>query len=186
MSVTKLNGEHIWESHKQSQLHLDITNQTKQIKKTSFEDVSDFNNQFGVLQLDKPSLDDIKFIDSRMALIREEMRELEEAVKDKDMVETVDALTDILYVVYGMGYSLNIDLDKAFDIVHESNMSKICLNEEDAKKTVEWYKNNDTRYKTPAYRVNKAGNFVVYDVDTRKILKSIHYKPASLREISKN
>ena len=184
MAETKLDSERIWDSHKQSQLHLGIRKQSIQIKKSSFEDVSDFNSQFGVLQLNKPSLDDITFIDSRMALIREEMRELEEAVKDKDIVETVDALTDILYVVYGMGYSLNVNLDKAFDNVHESNMSKICLTEEDAKKTVEWYKNNETRYKTPAYRVNKAGNFVVYDVDTRKILKSIHYKPASLREIS--
>ena len=81
MAETKLDGEQIWESHKQSQFHLGITKQPIQIKKSSFEDVSDFNSQFGVLQLNKPSLDDITFIDSRMALIREEMRELEEAVK---------------------------------------------------------------------------------------------------------
>ena len=157
----------------------------EQITKTSFKKVIDFNSQFGVLQLENPSLDDTNFIDSRMALIREEMNELEDAVKEKDIVETVDALTDILYVVYGMGYSLNIDLDKAFNIVHESNMSKICLNEEEAKETVEWYKNNETRYETPTYRVNNAGNFVVYDEITRKILKSINYKPADLKDISK-
>jgi predicted HAD superfamily Cof-like phosphohydrolase len=152
---------------------------------TNFNKVSDFNAQFGVFQLVKPSLDDEPFIDTRMALIREEMSELEEAVKNKDMVETVDALTDILYVVYGMGYSLNINLDKAFNNVHESNMSKICLTEEIAKETVEWYKNNQTRYTTPTYRMNNSRNYVVYDEKTRKVLKSIHYTPANLKEFNK-
>ena len=150
---------------------------------TPFEDVCDFNRQFGVKQLEKPCLDDIPLIESKMALIREEMRELEDAVKNKDLVETVDALTDILYVVYGMGYGLNINLDAAFKIVHESNMSKMCLNEEDAKDTVEWYLQNDTRYATPTYRVNAAGNYVVYDENTKKILKSIDYIAADLKDL---
>jgi len=148
--------------------------------KTNFQDVCDFNTQFGVKKLDTPSLEDEPFIESKMALIREEMSELEEAVKNKDLVETVDALTDILYVVLGMGYGLNINLDEAFKIVHESNMSKICLTEQEAKDTVAWYKINQTRYMTPKYRVNSAGNYVVYDEATRKILKSIYYKPADL------
>lgn len=148
--------------------------------KTNFEDVCDFNAQFGVKQLDIPCLDDEAFIESKMALIREEMSELEEAIKNKDLVETVDALTDILYVVLGMGYGININLDQAFKIVHESNMSKMCLTEEVAKETVEWYKQNEPRYTTPTYRINSAGNYVVYDEKTRKILKSIYYKPANL------
>ena len=147
---------------------------------SSFKKVCDFNKQFGVKQLPNPSLEDEKFIDSRMALIREEMRELEDSVKNKDMVETVDALTDIMYVVLGMAYSLNIDLDKAFDIVHESNMSKMCCSEEKAIETVEWYKKNDNRYDTPSYRKNENGNFIVYNESTRKILKSIDYTPADL------
>jgi hypothetical protein len=151
--------------------------------KTSFEDVCDFNTQFGVKKLDTPCLDDEPFIESKMALIREEMRELEEAVKNKDLVETVDALTDILYVVLGMGYGLNVNLDEAFKIVHESNMSKMCLTEEVAIQTVAWYKQNEPRYTTPTYRVNSAGNYVVYDEATRKILKSIYYKPADLNYV---
>lgn len=148
--------------------------------KSNFEDVCDFNTQFGVKKLNIPSLDDEPFIESKMALIREEMSELEEAVKNKDLIETVDALTDILYVVLGMGYGINVNLDQAFKIVHESNMSKICLTEEIAIQTVEWYKENEPRYTTPTYRVNSAGNYVVYDEKTRKILKSIYYKPAEL------
>lgn len=148
--------------------------------KTNFEDVCDFNSQFGVNKLNAPCLDDETFIESKMALIREEMSELEEAVKNKDLVETVDALTDILYVVLGMGYGINVNLDEAFKIVHESNMSKMCLTEEVAIQTVEWYKQNEPRYTTPTYRLNSAGNYVVYDEKTRKILKSIYYKPADL------
>ena len=156
---------------------------TSYTAKTSFEDVCDFNAQFGVKKLDAPCLDDEPFIESKMALIREEMSELEEAVKNKDLVETVDALTDILYVVLGMGYGLNVNLDKAFKIVHESNMSKMCLTEEVAIQTVEWYKQNEPRYTTPTYRLNSAGNYVVYDEKTRKILKSIYYKPADLHSL---
>jgi predicted HAD superfamily Cof-like phosphohydrolase len=151
--------------------------------KTNFEDVCDFNAQFGVKKLDTPCLDDESFIESKMALIREEMSELEEAVKNKDLVETVDALTDILYVVLGMGYGLNVNLDQAFKIVHESNMSKMCLTERVAMDTVEWYKRNEPRYTTPTYRLNSAGNYVVYDEKTRKILKSIYYKPADLNYV---
>jgi hypothetical protein len=99
------------------------------------------------------------------------------------MLETVDALTDIMYVVLGMGYSLNIDLDKSFNIVHESNMSKMCSSEEKAIQTVEWYKKNDNRYDTPTYRKNSNGNFIVYNESTRKILKSIDYTPANLNSV---
>jgi predicted HAD superfamily Cof-like phosphohydrolase len=148
-----------------------------------FQQVSDFNSQFGIKQLERPSLNDESFIDSRMALIREEMHELEDAVKNKDLVETVDALTDILYVVLGMGYSLNVNLDKAFDIVHASNMSKICLTENDAKDTVEWYKQFEPRYTSPTYRLNNQGKYVVFDEKTRKILKSVDYCPADLKSI---
>jgi NTP pyrophosphatase (non-canonical NTP hydrolase) len=158
-----------------------ITTATTYNAKTNFDDVCDFNAQFGVKKLDTPCLGDERFIESKMALIREEMSELEEAVKNKDLVETVDALTDILYVVLGMGYGLNVNLDKAFKIVHESNMSKMCLTEEIAIQSVEWYKQNESRYTTPTYRVNSAGNYVVYDEKTRKILKSIYYKPADLK-----
>ena len=63
-----------------------------------------------------------------MDLIREEVEELEQGYNDGDLVAIADALTDILYVVYGMGHSLGIDLDKCFNHIHSSNMSKLDSN----------------------------------------------------------
>ena len=75
-------------------------------------------------------------------MITEEYNELLEAVENHDYVETVDALADIMYVVLGMGRAIGVDLQKAFDIVHDSNMSKLCVSEEEAKQTVECINNN--------------------------------------------
>ena len=120
-----------------------------------------------------------------MSLISEEVKELEKAVHDHDMVETIDALADILYVVYGMGARIGIDLDEAFDIVHESNMSKLCSTEEEAKQTVAFYeqqfKDNRSSYDSPTIRKSDDGRkFVVYNKSTGKVLKSIKYTPANL------
>jgi len=113
----------------------------------------------------------------RMALIDEEVEELRDALINKDRVEVIDALSDILYVVYGAGKTFGIDLDKSFDIVHESNMSKFCKTEEEAKATVKYYEQNIKLYKTPTYRQN-GDLWIVYNEDTGKILKSINYTPA--------
>jgi predicted HAD superfamily Cof-like phosphohydrolase len=124
-----------------------------------------------------PDLNNEKLTSFRMSLIDEEVGELREALKNKDRVEVIDALADILYVVYGAGKSFGIDLDNAFDIVHRSNMSKFCKTEEEAKKTVEWYKINDSRYDSPEYR-QKGDLWIVYNKSTGKILKSVEYTPA--------
>lgn len=159
---------------------------------TNFEKVVDFNEQFGVHILEKPSSsvfeEHPKLVKLRMDLIREEVSELEEAVKDKDLIETVDALADILYVVYGMGASFGIDLDKAFNLVHESNMSKLCVSEDEAKETVEWYKNeydnNRLPYDSPDYRKSMNDKYwVVYNKSTGKVLKSINYHPVDLKPL---
>ena len=162
------------------------------MSETNFEKVVDFNRQFGVKIFDKPQVnifdEDKKLVELRMNLIREEVQELEEAVKNKDYVETVDALADILYVVYGMGSSIGIDLDKAFNLVHESNMSKLCKTEDEAKNTVKWYeeqyKNNALPYDTPSYRKSHNNKYwVVYNKSTGKILKSINYNAVDLKEL---
>ena len=99
-------------------------------------------------------------------------------------VETIDALADILYVVYGAGASFGIDLDKAFDIVHKSNMSKLCISEKEAIETVEWYKKNSTVYDSPSYRKSEDNKFwVIYNKSTGKVLKSIKYTPANFEEM---
>lgn len=157
---------------------------------SNFEKVIEFNTSFGVPvkeTLDKTVFDtNPKLVEYRMSLINEEVQELNEAVKNKDTKETIDALADILYVVYGMGASLGIDLDKAYDIVHKSNMSKLCKTEEEAKETVEWYLKNEKRYDSPKYRLSQDGkNYVVYNESTQKVLKNIHYKPADFSDMLK-
>ena len=147
---------------------------------SNFKKFLEFNKSFGVQIFDKIqkniTKDDPKLIKYRLSLIIEEAEELKEAVKNHDFKEIVDALADLLYVVYGMGTSIGVNLDKAFNIVHESNMSKLCNTEEEARETVEWYKNNEKRYDSPNYRKSDDGTkWVVYNESTKKILKSINY-----------
>jgi predicted HAD superfamily Cof-like phosphohydrolase len=116
----------------------------------------------------------------RMDLIREEMRELEEAVEQKNIVEVRDALADILYVVYGMQDTLGIDGDNDYSIVHNSNMSKFCISEEEATKTVhsyqERYNKGEVPYDSPYTHFLKNQNkWVVKNRSTGKVLKSINY-----------
>ena len=155
--------------------------ETNDKSNSNFKKVLDFNKSFGIQVFDKIqkniTKDDPKLIKYRLSLITEEAEELKEAVENHDFKEIVDALADILYVVYGMGTSIGVDLDKAFNIVHKSNMSKLCNTEEEAIETVEWYKNNEKRYDSPNYRKSDDGTkWVVYNESTKKILKSINYK----------
>ena len=92
---------------------------------TNFEQVKNFMQTFGQEVRAKVSFPDNKKISLRLSLIKEELCELEEAVKKKDIKEVADALTDILYVTYGAGHAFGIDLDKCFEEVQKSNMSKL-------------------------------------------------------------
>ena len=113
--------------------------------------------------------------------------ELKDAIKERDFTEVIDALGDILYVVYGAGTSFGIDLDKAFSLIHDSNMTKLCKTEEEAVQTVEWYKANESRYDTPAYRLSDDKKYyVVYNKSTGKILKSINYSPVKFDSMLSN
>ena len=93
--------------------------------KTNFEKVKEFHQTFGIESLDSPTFPSDRIQKLRIELIREEFEELKEAIADNDIVEVADALTDILYVVYGAGDAFGIDLDKCFNEVHRSNMSKL-------------------------------------------------------------
>ena len=92
---------------------------------TNFELVGDFMETFGQQVETQPTWPDFSTRELRVDLIEEEVEELVEAIANKDMVEIADALTDILYVVYGAGHAFGIDLDECFTEVHASNMSKI-------------------------------------------------------------
>ena len=92
---------------------------------TNFEKVGLFMKTFGQDVKTKPSLSTKKINDLRISLIQEELNELKEAINNNDLIETADALTDILYVTYGAGQAFGINLDKCFDEVQNSNMSKL-------------------------------------------------------------
>ncbi|XWV25221.1 nucleoside triphosphate pyrophosphohydrolase [Tupanvirus deep ocean] len=148
---------------------------------TNFQCVGEFHEVFGhpkPATLQKNILsENPKLAQFRLSLIREEFNELNHAVEQNDMVEVIDALGDILYVVYGMGQAFGIDLDRAFRIVHASNMSKLCKNEQEAKETIEHYKtvpgfeNVEVKYRL----ASDGKHYVIYNSETGKILKSKYF-----------
>ena len=95
---------------------------------TNFEKVGIFMKTFGQEVKDKPSFSTEKINNLRISLIEEELKELKDAMECKDLLEVADALTDILYVTYGAGHAFGINLDKCFDEVQSSNMSKLDSN----------------------------------------------------------
>ena len=92
---------------------------------SNFRKVGTFMKTFGQEVKTSPSLSTDKINKLRIELIKEELEELTEAMKNNDLLEVADALTDILYVTYGAGHAFGIDLDKCFDEVQNSNMSKL-------------------------------------------------------------
>ena len=92
---------------------------------TNFESVKKFMETFGQETKEKACFPDDKISSLRYDLIKEELNELKEAMDKKDIKEVADALTDILYVTYGAGHAFGIDLDKCFEEVQNSNMSKL-------------------------------------------------------------
>ena len=97
---------------------------------SNFQKVGIFMKTFGQEVKTKPSLSSDKINNLRVKLIEEELEELRVAINNGDLKETVDALTDILYVTYGAGHAFGVNLDKCFDEVQRSNMSKLGENGE--------------------------------------------------------
>ena len=155
--------------------------------KTNFEKVTEFNTAFEAVVNTVPKLDifrsDPELVKNRLALITEEYNELREAIENRDLVETVDALCDLLYVTEGFFNALGVDATKAFDVVHSSNMTKLCTLEEEAKLSVDKYR-EEGRYKEPSYRLSRCGRYwIVFDAATKKILKNINYVSADFRDV---
>ena len=92
---------------------------------SNFEDVKTLMKTFGQMVRTKPQFPDEETMQLRYDLIKEELNELEQAMKTKNLKEIADALTDILYVTYGAGYAYGINLDKCFKEVQRANMSKL-------------------------------------------------------------
>ena len=92
---------------------------------SNFESVGDFMEAFGQEVLEAPTVPDFNLSQLRIDLIEEEVQELRDGIDKGSMLEIADALTDILYVVYGAGHAFGIDLDECFFEVHRSNMTKL-------------------------------------------------------------
>ena len=120
---------------------------------SNFNKVKTFMNTYGQEIRDNASFPDKKIVQLRIDLIQEELNELKDAINNNDIIEVADALTDILYVTYGAGHSFGINLDKCFNEVQDSNMSKLDEN------------------KQPIYN------------DSGKVLKGPNYYPPNLKKI---
>ena len=121
---------------------------------TNFNSVKKFMEVFGQEVKTKAEFPPEKIIKLRYNLIKEELDEFEEALKDRDLKEVADALTDILYVTYGAGHAFGIDLDKCFNEVQMSNMSKL---DEDGKPI---YNDHGKVMKGPKYFQPDLGKFI--------------------------
>ncbi len=121
---------------------------------TNFNNVKKFMEVFGQEVKTKAEFPSEKIIKLRYNLIKEELDEFDQALKNKDIKEVADALTDILYVTYGAGHAFGIDLDKCFDEVQRSNMSKLG---EDGKPI---YNDQGKVMKGPKYFQPDLGKFI--------------------------
>ena len=122
---------------------------------TNFEKVGQFMKTFGQEIKSKSSLSSEKINNLRIALIQEELEELKQAINQKNLLEVADALTDLLYVTYGAGHAFGIDLDKCFEEVQKSNMSKL---DENGKPI---YSENGKVLKGPNYFKPNLSNFLL-------------------------
>ena len=123
---------------------------------SNFSKVGIFMKTFGQEVKNKPSFSTDKINKLRLDLIKEELSELTEALKNKDLLEVADALTDILYVTYGAGHAFGINLDKCFAEVQNSNMSKLGI---DGKPI---YNDKGKVMKGPNYFKPNLGKFVAW------------------------
>ena len=146
--------------------------------------VAAFHKTFKHPILDSPQIPSPERCALRVSLISEELEELRDAIKDKDIVEIADALCDIQYVLSGavLEFGLGDKFADLFNEVQRSNMSKACNSVEEAEATIAYYNKKDG---TKAYYREEDGKFLVYRVGDNKTLKSINYSPADIEGMLK-
>ncbi len=144
--------------------------------------VAEFHRTFKHPILSLPQIPSEDRCKLRISLISEELKELEDAVKNKDLVEIADALCDIQYVLSGaiLEFGLGEKFNALFEEVQRSNMSKACNSEKEAIDTVAFYKAKDG---TECYYYEEGGRWLVYRKADQKTIKSINYSPADLQKI---
>ncbi len=144
--------------------------------------VSEFHKTFQHPILDTPQIPAEQRCRLRVNLIVEELQELEEAIKDNDLVEISDALCDIQYVLSGaiLEFGLGDKFSELFNEVQRSNMSKACRSIEEAEATIAHYREKDG---IDCFYQEKDGLYLVYRKDDHKTMKSVNYSPADLNSI---
>ena len=146
--------------------------------------VAEFHKTFQHPILEKPTIPDETRCQLRVSLIAEELKELEHAIADHNIVEIADALCDIQYVLSGavLEFGLADRFKALFDEVQRSNMSKACNSEQEAMDTVDYYQRERN---TECYYQQVDGKWLVYRKSDNKTIKSINYSPADLESVLK-
>lgn len=147
----------------------------------SLTSVAEFHKTFQHPILEEPQIPSESRCKLRVSLIAEELKELEEAIDNKDIVEIADALCDIQYVLSGaiLEFGLKDKFNALFEEVQRSNMSKACKNEEEAIATQEHYRAKGVE----SYYKQVDGLYLVFREGDNKTLKSVNYSPADLKRI---
>lgn len=155
---------------------------TKMEKLDALNQVAEFHRTFKHPILEEPQIPSEKRCNLRVSLIAEELKELQEAIEQKDLVEIADALCDIQYVLSGavLEFGLGDKFKTLFDEVQRSNMSKTCKSLEEAEATMAHYKAKDG---VESYFEKEGDHYLVYRTADNKTLKSVNYSPADLRSI---
>ena len=146
--------------------------------------VAEFHTTFKHPILSHPQIPAENRCKLRVALLAEELKELEVAILENDIVGVADALCDLQYVLSGavLEFGLGNKFQALFNEVQRSNMSKACRNEQEAKDTVEYYKQKDG---TQCHYKQEGDKWLVYRDSDHKTIKSIYYSPADLESILK-
>lgn len=147
----------------------------------SLTSVALFHETFKHPVLPKPTIPSETRCNLRISLLAEELKELEEAIDNKDLVEIADALCDLQYVLSGaiLEFGLGEKFKALFDEVQRSNMSKACSTEEEAMATVKHYEDKGT----PCFYEKEGDLYLVFREGDHKTLKSVGYSPADLKGI---
>lgn len=144
--------------------------------------VAEFHETFKAPILESPQIPSKERCELRVSLLQEELNELKQAIEENNITEIADALADIQYVLSGavLEFGLKDRFDELFAEVQRSNMSKACETQQEAIATLSHYKQKDGT----EGRYEKVGDkWVVYRNSDDKVLKSVEYSPAALREI---
>ncbi|HTF82242.1 MAG TPA: nucleoside triphosphate pyrophosphohydrolase family protein [Cytophagales bacterium] len=147
----------------------------------SLNQVAEFHRTFKHPILESPTIPNEQRCQLRVSLLAEELKELEEAIADKDIVAIADALCDLQYVLSGavLEFGLGDKFKQLFDEVQRSNMSKTCSTEKEAQDTVSHYESKGT----PCYYTKSGAHYLVFRNADNKTLKSINYSEADLKSI---